>query len=227
MIRLNMIVEGQTEEAFVNRVLVEHLSARNVFPSCRCVETSRDKRAHRIYRGGLLDYHKAKKDLHRWIKEDQHEEVFFTTMFDLYALPADFPAREESGRLSDPYAKVARLEEAFAEDINHPRFISYLQLHEYEALLLADPDKFDWEFLEHDDAIARLVELVAEFDSPELIDEGQDSAPSKRIIKEIPEYEDLKASAGPLIASKIGLTRLREACSHFNEWITRLETLDE
>lgn len=154
MIRLNLIVEGQTEEAFVNLVLMEHLSARNVFPSCRCVETSRDKREHRICRGGLLNYQKAKADLQRWMKEDQRPEAWFTTMFDLYALPADFPAREEASRLSDPEAKVARLEQAFGSDVGHSRFIPHLQLHEYEALLLVDPGKFDWEFLEHTGAKA-------------------------------------------------------------------------
>src|SRR4051794_38026413 len=101
MIRLNVIVEGQTEEAFVNRVLTPHLSNLNVFPSCRCVETRRDKRAHRVYRGGLMDYQKARGDVLRWIKEDQGDDARFTTMVDLYALPANFPAREQANKLPD------------------------------------------------------------------------------------------------------------------------------
>jgi hypothetical protein len=105
------------------------------------------------------------------------------------------------------------------------RFIPYLQLHEFEALLLADPEKFDWEFLDHEKAIRSLVELVAHFASPELIDDRYDTAPSRRISAVIPEYEGRKASAGPLIAEKIGVDTLRQKCPHFGDWLSRLESL--
>jgi hypothetical protein len=225
MIRLNMVVEGQTEETFVHQVLEGHLAQRNVFVFVRCVETSRDKRRHKIYRGGLLDYARAKGDLFRWMKEDRHEDARFTTMFDLYALPDDFPGRQRSRGLATPRQRVEALEEAFEQDINDRRFLPYLQLHEFEALLLADPAQFEWEFIEHAEAIGRLTALAAGYESPEEIDEGDESAPSKRVIREIPEYEFRKASAGPLIASKIGLPRLREKCPHFSRWLEMLEAL--
>ena len=56
MIRLNMIVEGQTEERFVHDVLELHFAERNIFISVRCVETSRDRKRHKIYRGGMTTY---------------------------------------------------------------------------------------------------------------------------------------------------------------------------
>jgi hypothetical protein len=56
-----------------------------------------------------------------------------------------------------------------------------------------------------------------------LIDDGPTTAPSKRIIAEIPEYD--KATAGVAVAEKIGMDTLRQKCRHFNEWITRLEQL--
>ncbi len=52
MIRLHIIVEGQTEEAFVKRVLRDHLGMFNIVTDVRCVETSRNSR--RIYRGGVI-----------------------------------------------------------------------------------------------------------------------------------------------------------------------------
>jgi hypothetical protein len=220
-----MIVEGQTEETFVRSVLLEHLAQKGVWAAVRCVETSRDKRRHRIYRGGMLDYQRARRDILRWMKEDQNEDAFFTTMFDLYALPSDFPRFAGGGRLTDPAARVRELEAGFKDDINHPRFIPYIQLHEFEALLLADPPKFDWEFIEHEQAISRLVELAGSVETPEHIDDGPETAPSKRIIKEIPEYEHRKASAGPVIASKIGLDVLRARCPHFHSWVQALESL--
>lgn len=104
--------------------------------------------------------------------------------------------------------------------------IPYIQLHEFEALLLSDPEKFDWQYIEHDRAIARLVELASRFPSPELINDGATTAPSKRIIDEIPEYEYQKATAGPLIARQVGIATMRERCPHFAEWLALLEALD-
>ena len=135
------------------------------------------------------------------------------------------PAAATAQRLTDPYVRVARLEQAFAEDIADPRFLAHLQLHEFEALLLSDPQQFDWEFLEHTRAIRHLAQLADQFASPELIDDGYATAPSRRIAAVIPEYTFRKASAGPLIAAKIGLPTIRARCPHFAGWLTHLEGL--
>lgn len=74
-------------------------------------------------------------------------------------------------------------------------------------------------------AIQRLKNIVNAFGSPELINEGNETAPSKRIIKEIPEYKDNKVLIGPTVAKEIGLPILRERCVHFNEWINKIESL--
>ena len=173
----------------------------------------------------VLDYGKAKRDLHRWMKEDQNPEVRFTTMFDLYRLPADFPGYEDGKRKADPFARVRCLEESFGGDVSHPQFIPYIQLHEFEALLLSDPTKFDTVFLNHDRAIGRLCKMAVGFESPEQIDDGDATAPSKRIINEIRQYRSQKASAGPLIAEKIGLGNMRARCPHFREWLEKIEAL--
>ncbi len=224
MTRLHFVVEGQTEETFVNQVLAPHLGQFNVFADVRSVETSRSRT--RVYRGGLIDYPKAKKDLLLWMRQEMRSaDVYFTTMFDLYRLPDSFPGYQEARRESNPYQKVELLEKAFGNDLAHPKFIPYIQLYEFEALLFADVAQFDWEFLESQTAILTLGKLAAEFGNPELINDGPESAPSKRIIQLIPEYEGRKASAGPLIAQKIGIVTLCEKCAHFAEWLRQLEQL--
>ncbi len=223
MIRLHFVVEGQTEQAFVRAVLTEHLGHFDVSCAARAVETSRDRA--RIFRGGLLDYGRAKKDLSRWLKQDAHADARFTTMFDLYALPTDFPGYEATKGLVDPLARVEALELAFADDVGDPRFVPYIQLHEFEALLFADVTVLGERFEGHGDALARLEAVVTSFSSPEHIDDGPNTAPSKRIISEIPDYEGAKVSAGPVLASKIGLPTLRSKCPHFDDWIGRLENL--
>jgi hypothetical protein len=228
--RLHITAEGQTEERFVKDVLAPYLGEQAVWADSRCVLTSKDKRASVEYRGGFRRgsaYPTVKKDICAWMKEDRHPDVRFTTMFDLYALPSDFPGYAQAKRKRNPYQRVAVLEGALAADINgelnDTRFIPYIQLHEFEALILADPRQLEWEFLEHAKPIQRLIEMVArKGGNPELIDDGVTTAPSKRIILEIAEYEGKKATSGPLVAGKIGMPTLLQRCRHFSEWVDGL-----
>jgi len=222
-VRLHCIVEGQTEETFVNRVLRPHLAPLSIWTKARCVMTSR---RHGVkYRGGIKRYAQAESDIKAWMIEDRNSDARFTTMFDLYRLPTDFPGYKDAAQISDPYQRVRTLEEALRGDIDDLRFIPYLQLHEFETLLLSDPQKLDSQFPDRSTGIRRLVELVSTFGSPELINEGSTTAPSKRITDEIPEYERRKQSAGPIVAEKIGLSALRSKCEHFGEWLKSLEAL--
>ena len=222
-VRLNFIVEGQTEETFVNLVLRPHLADRSVWTSARCVLTSR--RGGVKYRGGFRTYRQPYNDILSWMREDQREDARFTTLFDLYGLPTDFPGYQTAMQTSDPYAKVRILEEALRDNIADPRFTPYLQLHEFETLLLSDPQNLKEQFPGQDTKIQRLIAMSEGHGNPELINDGPDTAPSKRIIAEIPEYSGMKRSAGPIVAQKIGLTSLRATCRHFAEWVCQLEAL--
>ncbi len=231
-IRLHITAEGQTEERFVKQCLAPYLVERGIWADGRCVLTSKNNRLGVEYRGGWRGssaYMTAKKDICTWMKEDRNPDVRFTTMFDLYALPRDFPGYDRAQHETDPYRRIDILEHALGEDINgemnDTRFLPYIQLHEFEALILADPRQLDWEFLEHDRPIQRLVHMVAkEGGNPELIDDGETTAPSKRIIAEIAEYAGKKAISGPLVACKIGMATLRTRCRHFAQWLDKLET---
>ena len=55
--------------------------------------------------------------------------------------------------------------------------------------------------------------------------DGKTTAPSKRIIALLPEYEARKADAGPDIAEFITLPILRQQCPHFDAWLSKLEGL--
>lgn len=224
MIRLNIIVEGQTEETFVNKMLGPHLSTLNIFVSARCVETGRKR--GKIFRGGMISYLKAQKDINLWMKEDKGDEARFTTMFDFYRLPCDFPGFEEAKQKSDPYHKIKVLEEKLGDDIASHRFFPYLQLHEYEALLFSDLDKFHYYYIDHHRQISKLKQDVSGVPNPELINENHETAPSKRIIKYLPSYDGEKPSAGPIIAEHIGLQTIRSKCQHFNSWVSQLERLN-
>lgn len=68
--------------------------------------------------------------------------------------------------------------------------------------------------------------LGRRFRTPELIDDGDTTAPSKRIIGEIPEYGYQKATAGPLITRRNGIATMRVRCPQFAEWLAALGALD-
>lgn len=216
-IRLYVIAEGQTEQRFVKEILAHHLGHYQISATASAVVTSRG------YKGGLLSYQKAKNDILRWVKEHQNADVRFTTMFDLYRLPADFPGYQQA-KQREPYARVAILERALAEDINDPRFIPYIQVHEFEALIFADPVKLAAEYLGYESKI-EILQKISQEKSPELINDGADTAPSKRIMQVIPEYS--KAVGGINVVAAIGLDQIRRQCHHFNEWLIKLETLSQ
>jgi len=222
MIRLHFVVEGQTEETFVNQVLTPALSGLNIFSDVRCVQTGY-KRGKK-HKGGITDYIKLKNDLQRWLKQDAHTEARFTTMFDFYALPHDFPGYAESLKKPDLNARIEHLENCFQADIGDHRFIPYIQLHEFEALLFTEPTKFVVAYPNREREIQQLVAVRSRFTSPEEINEGQNTCPSKRIKTILPDYN--KVSAGPRIAMKIGINKIRAENQHFNDWFTKLEQLN-
>ncbi|MEY3302523.1 MAG: DUF4276 family protein [Pseudanabaena sp.] len=224
MVILNILVEGQTEGTFVKKVLNPYLKYLDIDTKYSLVPTNKSKGIG----GGVANYTKVKNEINRLLKERNSQPVILTTMFDLYALPTDFPEFEQANKILDSHLKVKALESAFAKDINHYQFIPYIQLHEFEALIFTDLEELYKDFPENDQYkkdINRLLMECNRYSSPELINQGATTAPSKRLEKVIPKYKKLKTSLAPQVVEKIGLVKIREKCPHFHQWITQLESL--
>lgn len=227
MKNLQIIVEGSSEETFVNDVMVKHFAALNIFVSARKIRTGWDRINNKPAKGGLLKYIKFRNDVLRWIQSDNgRANTFYTSFIDLYAFPkdAESPYATQIQSIQDPYQKIEALETAIGQNINHPNFIPYVQLHEFEALLLVDPDRLLTMYPDGQTGVTRLKRDIDNM-NPEEINESPQTAPSKRIIHHLPNYEGQKAQVGPLVAEDIGLNLLRHKCPHFNEWITKLENI--
>jgi hypothetical protein len=225
MARLYLIVEGQTEQTFADTLIKPHLAQRQVYMN-KPVLVAHAKKKGRVHRGGGQNYTPMKNDIIRFLKQDKDPDAYFTTMIDLYALYADFPGLTEAQEMQpDPFERVKFLEQKFAEDIGDPRFIPYLQLHEYEAYLFSDPTCFEYLDAGGMQAVKTLQSIASQYETPELINDGSQTAPSKRIIAVFPDYEKAKTTFGPQLAAKIGLSVIRDRCSHFNEWLSKLESL--
>jgi hypothetical protein len=223
VLRLNFVVEGQTEETFVRDVLAEHLATHGVYAVARCVETSRTRL--KTFKGGMSTYARAKGDIERWLKQDR--AAYFTTMFDLYGLPDDFPDMRKIKSVRDPRAKAELIENAIAKDVGDQRLIPYIQVHEFEALLFCAPNVTDTALGAPPvgSKLNALQQIRDSFPSPEHIDDGASTAPSKRIVQIYSGYR--KQVFGPLIVLRTGLTALRRECAHFHDWISKLEALKD
>ncbi len=219
-LRLYITVEGHAEKAFADLALTPHLANYNIEVKPRVVVTNRKLGK----RGGILDFARIEGDLNRLMNQDRHPEARFTTMIDFYALPPEFPGWAEARTKSLPTDRVAVLEESLQRQFGDDRFHPYIQLHEFEALLFCELGELERRLTRAEEGIAALRREVA-YLSPEDINEGAHTAPSKRIIHHLPVYERSKVRVGAPAAAAIGLPALRAKCPHFNEWISCLERL--
>jgi hypothetical protein len=225
MSRIYLFAEGQTEQTFADALLKPHLANLAVYLHPPVLIAHARKR-HRAHRGGGRKYLPMKNDILRFLAQEKGADVFFTTMIDLYALHAEFPGLADAEKLRHmPARRVEFSEQAFAKDIGDGRFVPYIQLHEYEAYLFSDPTWFGYFYDHHERQVAALKAVADEYETPELIDDGQHSAPSKRIVTQFPNYEDVKSVVGPGVAELIGLSEIRRKCPHFAAWLSQLENL--
>jgi hypothetical protein len=219
-IRLYITVEGQAEKEFADRALRPHLAGYSVEVRSRVVVTNRKLGK----RGGVLDFKRIRGDLSRLMKEDGRAEARFTTMVDLYALPAEFPGWADALTKTIPVERVAMLEKALEIEFAEPRFIPFIQLHEFETLLYCDLSQLETRIAGSTSGIDALNREALGLE-PEEINEGALTAPSKRIIRHVPIYERNKVRVGAPAAAAIGLNILRSKCPHFGQWLSRLESL--
>jgi len=210
VIRVRVVVEGQTEDAFVRSVLGPMLWPREVYllPILLGVPG---------HKGGRPDYARVKKDVILQLKQDP--SAYCSTMLDFYGLGRRFPGMPLPPNLVN-IEKVYRIEQAIKDELVHEfpdlrpdaRFLPYLQLHEYEGLLFSDPTAFA-SAIKQDHLRANFETIRNAFTTPEDINNAPDTAPSKRILSAYPAYR--KVVDGTLAAKAVGIDRMRQECPHF------------
>ncbi len=220
MIRVHVICEGQTEEAFINNLLLEPLMARGI----QLIPALIGKPGHK---GGNFKFQRLLPDVRNRLMNDR--QAYCTTFFDFYGLPEEFPGKKAflpTASISEKaeavqHALVDKLTEALGADVMR-RFIPFVQMYEFEGLLFSEPERMAQGMDKPD--LARAFQNIADaFASPEHINNSPVTAPSKRIISLIPHYE--KPLMGTLAALDVGLAVMREKCVLFNAWLTQIEAL--
>ena len=102
------------------------------------------------------------------------------------------------------------------------RFIPYVQMYEFEALLFSDSKSFA-KGIDRSHLASDFQSIRDSFDSPEEINDSPVTAPSKRVLELVSGYE--KPLFGTLAALEIGLKTMRHECQLFDTWLKKLEAL--
>lgn len=210
MIRLAIVVEGQTERTFTARILAPHLRNKRVFATPVLIGRARNIGSG----GGHVTIERLVKD----IRELYYKYDYVTTLVDFFGF------RDRQGLSIDDVG--ARLAEAVTKDMpdwDARRVIPYVQRHEFEGLLFSDVEAFSRPPGVTSDIIAQLRRVRVRVSSPEDINDGATTHPSKRLLDMVPQYS--KRADAQLLLQEMGLETVRHECPRFHTWMARLESL--
>ena len=220
--RVLILVEGQTEERFVKDILGPNFWPRNLFLTPTLLVTKIVKDGTN-FKGGVTNFTRFRNDVERLLYGSGGALV--TTLLDYYGLPSDFPGMNSRPTGGTPLQRVQHVEQAIAHCFGSPpNFVPFLAIHEFEAWLFSSPDELPRVMTETYKQ-AQFASICGTFSTPEEINEQPHSAPSKRIAQLFPAYK--KTLHGPTTVGRIGLSKIRSECTHFNDWISSLEAFSD
>lgn len=197
MVRVGVSVEGPTEERFMKRVLSPYLAQKNIYVTP-------------ISMGGDVKLDRVKSEL----KSIAFSYDYVTTFYDFYGFKG-----KSLGETKDTLEQKIL---SHAHSSIQPKLVPYIQMYEFEGLLFSYPDLMQAGLAE-DGVESWATTVLNEFHgNPEKINDSPQTAPSRRLESKT-GYR--KTTHGPNIAELIGIERLRQRCSGFNEWLNKIESL--
>lgn len=216
MKRLVIIVEGDAEESFINNVLSPYFNSIGIYNYIQCYKIKHSN-------GGLSKYSHLKKDIVNTLYEN---DVVVSTLVDFYRIPSDFPGYNESLSYDKHSDQVNYLESKIKEDIEltqnrvFENLVPYIQLHEFETFIFSDIMGVDALFDQSEYDRREFINITRQYENPEDINNGVNTAPSVRLKKIIKGYD--KVLFGIEIIQNLGVDLIREKCPRFNSWIQNL-----
>ncbi len=222
MVEVIVFAEGQSEEQFIKRVVAPALHPLGVFLKPQTLRTSQDAG------GGALNFDRLKFHARNTLR--QRPKAILTTFLDLYGLDTGFPDYRKAAEESRLSARVACLERGLHAAVRdyvdcHPeRFIPHIQPYELEGLLFSDVTALCEIEPEWRSSLNQLRRIREAFATPEEINDGYETKPSKRLEKLLrPGYR--KTRHAPLAAERITLDVIEAECVHFHSWVEKLRGL--
>lgn len=214
------IVEGPTERNFIRQLLAPHLAHFKVYLTPIVLSKPGQK-------GGDVRFSRMEQDLILHARQKQNS--FITTMVDYYGIKGDWPGYHTAKKewRHEKKAEILNNETLKALVNNYPslgfdtRFIPYVSMYETEALLFSDASILARELNVPLKSVQTILQKV---NNPEEINDGLETAPSKRLAKLIGTNFG-KNTQGITIAQKIGIEIMKEKCPLFCAWVEQLERL--
>ncbi len=226
IINVVVVVEGQTENAFVKEVLAPYWGRRGIFVEAPVFRTQVDLRSGRIHKGGDIRFPRLAKQLIALLK--QRKDTFVACFVDYYGIK-EWPDLDKLSKGQTPSDIAMTLCGAAKMDLRHDwnekdvqeRFFPFVAVHEFEALLFSESNALSTAL---GIPLSFIEEALIECGSPEAIDNSPQTAPSKR-LESWTNGSYRKAAKGVVIAQLIGIDKMRQACPNFNAWLSSIEAL--
>lgn len=220
-----VVVEGATEQTFVSEVLAPEMGKSGIYLVAKILGESEHK-------GGNVKFDRVKKEIGNFLC--QRKDIFVSTMLDYFKIDVLWPGNAEIVKKSNTGQKLSSLQkaqlleegahnkiiEAFPEREPKKRFIPYISMHEFEALLFSDANVLSQKMNIN---VSEIQKILENYDNPEEINHGAETAPSKRLINLREDYR--KVAMGKQISEAIGIEKIRAQCPNFDRWLKRIEAL--
>ncbi|SDM31504.1 DUF4276 family protein [Actinomyces ruminicola] len=207
-----LLVEGQTEEAFANTVLAPTAESQGVSLTPMVVKTSATPTGSHKGGGGWQGYDRMLRNL---LRQPHWRRVGL--MIDYYGYPPGAPG--QNGRRSDANDRH-QLTEALTSHYVDPaaadRFCPLIIKHEFESLVLAAIDGGAGDEIIPSQALRSLRAAIKLAGTPEDVNNGAATSPSKRLKRAFPRYS--KTVDGITLIQQVGLTAILERCPVFSAW---------
>lgn len=214
------VVEGKTEQIFIEKLLAPYLGHKNIGITATQVTKPGQK-------GGDVRFSRVRKDIGRHLK--QRQNTYVTTLVDYYGTK-EWPGLDQLMASHAP-AEIAEILNASAKseirdelpscDVAN-RFVPYIAVHEFEALLFSDSTILADELKINK---SEVDSILIECGGPENINNSVETRPSKRL--KLLNQRFKKTTTGIAIAERIGIETMREACPLFSSWLGAFEGLQE
>lgn len=179
-------------------------------------------------KGGNIQFDRAQRDIENFLI--QRSDTYVSTMFDYFRIDPRWPGLDQvRNPKMNSTEKAEIIENATKEAIlsaspncnPSQRFIPYIQMHEFEALLFSDSQILSSEIEVESSSIEAILNRY--HNEPEMINQDPENAPSKQLARLNNTYK--KVIQGTTISRRIGINQIRLKCPNFNKWLACLENL--
>jgi len=217
MKRLIIYCEGYGEELVVRRLIRHALQPYGVHVENPIVAATKLEPVEN--RGGFVHWEIIRQDLKNLFSQKKDPNTRFTTLLDVYRMPDKVLRLAGFHEPVSTPVDIDQVQQAIEHDLEEPRFTAYLQRHELEALALADITALKTLWPNRSKQLAALQTSIQGFGSPEDVNHGSKTAPSKRLIQAVPEYETEKDVKAYWALAEVGIERARARCPRFDAWL--------